>query len=67
MFLAFELSDIVVVPFGFLLRILYQLVNNYGIALILFTLLVKVIQTGAACHTGERTCFYRELMNLEEK
>lgn len=43
MFLAFELSDIVVVPFGFLLRILYQLVNNYGIALILFTLLVKVI------------------------
>ncbi len=31
------------------------------------TLLVKVIQTGAACHTGARTCFYRELMNLEEK
>ena len=43
MFLAFELSDIVIVPFSFLLRILYQLVNNYGIALILFTLLVKVI------------------------
>ncbi len=43
MFLAFELSDIVVVPFGFLLRILYQLVSNYGIALILFTLLVKLI------------------------
>ena len=43
MFLAFELSDIVVVPFGFLLRILYQLVDNYGIALILFTLLVKLI------------------------
>ena len=31
------------------------------------TLLVKVLQTGAACHTGERTCFYRELMNCEEK
>ncbi len=43
MFLAFELSDIVIVPFGFLLRILYQLVNNYGVALILFTLLVKLI------------------------
>ena len=43
MVLAFELSDIVIVPFSFLLRILYQLVNNYGIALILFTLLVKVI------------------------
>jgi len=26
------------------------------------TLLVKVIQTGAACHTGNRTCFYRRLI-----
>lgn len=25
------------------------------------TLLIKVIQTGAACHTGERSCFYRTL------
>jgi phosphoribosyl-AMP cyclohydrolase len=25
------------------------------------TLLVKVDQTGVACHTGERSCFYREL------
>jgi phosphoribosyl-AMP cyclohydrolase len=25
------------------------------------TLLVKVIQEGPACHTGERSCFYREL------
>ncbi len=25
------------------------------------TLLVKVHQTGAACHTGERSCFYRDL------
>ena len=25
------------------------------------TLLVKVIQEGAACHTGERTCFHRRL------
>jgi len=25
------------------------------------TLLVKVEQVGAACHTGERTCFFRTL------
>jgi phosphoribosyl-AMP cyclohydrolase len=25
------------------------------------TLLVKVIQEGAACHTGERSCFHRRL------
>lgn len=26
------------------------------------TLLVKVVQTGAACHTGEWSCFYRRLV-----
>ncbi len=25
------------------------------------TLLVKIEQVGAACHTGERSCFYRRL------
>lgn len=25
------------------------------------TLLVKVVQTGAACHTGSRSCFYKEI------
>jgi len=29
------------------------------------TLLVKVEQTGAACHTGHRSCFYRKF-NLED-
>ena len=29
------------------------------------TLLVKVEQTGAACHTGNRTCFYRNLFVKE--
>ena len=27
------------------------------------TLLAKVAQVGAACHTGHRTCFYRDLVN----
>lgn len=25
------------------------------------TLLIKVIQTGAACHTGNRTCFFTQM------
>ena len=27
------------------------------------TLLLKVEQTGAACHTGERSCFFQELVS----
>jgi phosphoribosyl-AMP cyclohydrolase/phosphoribosyl-ATP pyrophosphohydrolase/phosphoribosyl-AMP cyclohydrolase len=30
------------------------------------TLLVKVEQIGAACHTGNRSCFYRTLMKKDE-
>ena len=29
------------------------------------TLLYKIDQTGAACHTGNRTCFYTELYNWD--
>ena len=44
MFLAsFALGDIVRVPFGWLLGLLYQLTTNYGVALILFSILVKLI------------------------
>jgi phosphoribosyl-AMP cyclohydrolase/phosphoribosyl-ATP pyrophosphohydrolase/phosphoribosyl-AMP cyclohydrolase len=27
------------------------------------TLLIKVTQTGPACHTGNKTCFYKEKIN----
>ena len=40
MFLAFKLSNIVTVPFGWLMGWLYQVTNNYGIAMILFALAV---------------------------
>ncbi len=29
------------------------------------TLLVKVRQTGAACHTGNRTCFFKKIYSQE--
>ena len=43
MILAFQLSDIVTVPFGWLLSQLYQFTNNYGVAMIIFAILVKII------------------------
>ena len=30
-------------------------------------LLIKVRQSGAACHTGNRSCFYRDLLKSKKK
>lgn len=43
MFLAFNINDIIRVPFGYLLDWLYQFTASYGLALILFAIIVKVI------------------------
>ena len=43
MFLAFALSDIITVPFGYILKALYNLTTNYGVAIILFSVLVKLV------------------------
>ena len=43
MILAFKLVDIVQVPFGYLLSWLYQLTTNYGVALIIFAIVLKLI------------------------
>ena len=43
MFLAFKLSNIVTVPFGWLMGQLYQLTDNYGIAMILFAICVQMV------------------------
>ncbi len=40
MFLAFKLSDLITVPFGWILAQLYNLTGNYGIAMILFAVVV---------------------------
>ena len=44
MFLAFtKISDIINIPFGYVMDYLYQFTNNYGLTLILFALIVKVV------------------------
>ncbi len=43
MFLAFKLSNLVTVPFGWILGQLYHLTNNYGFAMILFAILVQCV------------------------
>ena len=43
MFLAFNISDIITVPFGYLLSWLYQFTTNYGVALILFAIIVRLV------------------------
>ena len=43
MFLAFKLSDLVTVPFGWLLSVLYDVTNSYGLAMIIFAIVVKLV------------------------
>ena len=43
MILAFSLGDIIQVPFGYLLDWLYQFTSSYGWALILFSIIVKLV------------------------
>ena len=44
MFLASpSLTDLIAVPFGYLMQILYQLTANYGLSLLLFAIIVKLI------------------------
>ena len=45
MFLAFKLSNLITVPFGWILGLLYDLTSNYGVAMILFALIVQAVLT----------------------
>ncbi len=55
MLLAFHLSDLITVPFGYLLSWLYELTHNYGAALILFAVLVKLILTPISAKSKKST------------
>ena len=55
MILAFNIADIIQVPFGWLLSQLYQLTTNYGVALIIFAILVKIILLPANAKSKKST------------
>lgn len=45
----------------------YQYVKSLTADCDLDTILAKVTQIGAACHTGNHSCFFQEIVNKEEK
>ena len=45
----------------------YQHVQSLTIDCDLDTMLAKVIQTGVACHTGNKTCFFQSVLEKEMK
>ena len=40
-------------PFGFIMKFCYNLLSNYGVAIILFTLITKIILFPIACRVLE--------------
>ena len=71
MLLAFQLSDIVTVPFGWLLNVLYELTTNYGVAVIIFAIIVKLVLTPMSAK-GKKSMMKMsrlspELQKLQEK
>ena len=55
MILAFQLSDIIQVPFGYLMSWLYDFTSSYGLALILFAFVVKLILLPATAKAKKST------------
>ena len=55
MILAFSIADIIQVPFGYLLDFLYQFTTNYGAALIIFAILIKLILMPASIKSKKST------------
>ena len=43
MFLAFKMRDLITIPFGYLMDWLYRVTGNYGVALMLFAIIVQLI------------------------
>ena len=55
MLLAFNIFDLIHIPFGWLLDILNRITTNYGLALMLFALVVKLLLTPASAKGKKST------------
>ena len=67
MILAFNLADIVQVPFGYLLSLLYQFTSNYGLALIFFAIIVKLVLLPASAKSKKSSTFSVSSANANAK
>lgn len=50
-----NLYDIIGVPFGYLMSLIYDLVGNYGVAIILFTIVTKLLLLPVNYHTQKNS------------
>ena len=51
----FRIGDIIKIPFGYLIDFLYQFTSSYGLSLILFSILVRLILTPATAKSKKNT------------
>lgn len=63
--------DILGVPFGFVLKLIFDAVNNYGVALILFTLFARLLMLPTSIHQQKGTAktqrLQPKLRKIQEK
>ena len=51
----FRLGDLIKIPFGYLIDFLYQFTHSYGLSLILFSILVRLILTPMTAKSKKNT------------
>ena len=51
----FRIGDIIKIPFGYLIDFLYQFTHSYGLSLILFSILVRLILTPMTAKSKKNT------------
>ena len=61
------LYDIIGVPFGYLMRLIYSFCNNYAVAIILFTVITKILMLPVSYKTQKSTARMQLLSPKLEK